>query len=1129
MTADRPFELDEPVDGGDDELIAALAFYDESLDTGQSALSDATLAFDPTWDDRFARLRDVLDELARLREAETPRPAGESSAKASEAGHAATAPTDDDAPRRIGRFIILEELGRGGHGIVFRAQDPVLGRELALKVPRPELLLSKSARERFLREGRSTASLAHPNLVTVFEAGEAGPVCYLAQEYCPGPNLETWIRAQGQPIPPRQAAELVAQLAEGVEHAHHRGVVHRDLKPGNVLMQPTSEGAGANRQSEACTAKNLSDATQWTPRIVDFGLARLEEGSATLTATGALVGTPAYMAPEQLEAARGEVGPASDIYALGGILFQVLTGQTPFHGASQTELIKQILLDEPRRPRQVRCDVPADLEAICLRALEKRPADRYVTAGDMAADLRRFLRGEPTLARPLKTHERLVRWARRKPWAAALVATVAVALVALFSVLSWSNVKLSRAYREVVTHEQSARQSAQQVRQRAYVSDMRLLDEVWFESNATQMREILDAYNHGEPDIRGFEWWLYHRLFFEEYPSQVVARHAGAIQSIAASPVENCAAVAGADGVIRLYDAAGRLRNELIGHQGDVNCLAFSSDGRTLASAGNDHLVRVWDVATAALLSTLQGHSDWVSSVAFLGDDKSLASGGADRAIILWGLNDGSERGRLLGHTDTVRSLAYHRNTNTLFSAAEDCSLRAWDLVQLREWPDREPTGEDYPDPQRWIRQLAVERDQSSLCGVVFGNQWANWDLRKNPQILLHRCEALDSATRSLAVSGTPQGGMLAVGEEDGNILYLPLAVADSERRILRGHGASVDALAMSHDDRYLWSGSVDGELRQWSIEESRPVLRYVTKDALSDSFAIAPAGDRLAIVTKERELQIIDWASLEVIDRCPTKELTPDSVRFAPDGRRLAWATQRNELQMLEVGGTRWQLALAGDVQVGALSFDPSGNVVVAAGRGGVVLIDTVARREIGQLPHPEVVHTAIYRNANELVTSCQDGVLRVWNIKDRKVVREVRPGGAVLRDLCVSRDGRLVAVRGFRRLFVIELDSMKTVADLAQRGEYGGLAFLGDDRTLLAWFDNSEGWAWNVQTWQAIGNLKPLPRLVSFRASADGFRLVGADTKVLWVVDARPVPLPSQSAPDATRSSHPAQASSK
>ncbi|MBX9790995.1 MAG: hypothetical protein K2Y37_18910 [Pirellulales bacterium] len=241
--------------------------------------------------------------------------------------------------------------------------------------------------------------------------------------------------------------------------------------------------------------------------------------------------------------------------------------------------------------------------------------------------------------------------------------------------------------------------------------------------------------------------------------------------------------------------------------------------------------------------------------------------------------------------------------------------------------------------------------------------------------------------------------------------------------------------------------------------------------------------------------------AALALYDESRESAAAADAESTAPTDRRF------------QERFARLQLSLDGDVQVRWVSFDPSGSSVAVAGRDGVVLIDTGARREIGRLPHPAIVQTALYRNADELVASCQDGALRVWSLKDRKVVREVRPGEAVLRNMCLSRDGRLAAVRGFRRLFVIELDSMRIVASLAQRDEYGYLAFLGNDRTLLAWFDDQEGWIWNTESWQAMGELSVLRPLSHVRASADGFRLVTTGDE-FSLVDATPLAPPPRAA---------------
>jgi tetratricopeptide (TPR) repeat protein len=274
----------------------------------------------------------------------------------------------------IGRFQVRRELGRGGFGVVFLAFDPRLGRDVALKVPRPDVLTSRELRERFHREARAAAGLDHPNIVPVFEAGEAGPTCYIASAYCPGPTLRDWLRSRTEPVPFAEVATLTAALADGAGHAHARGIVHRDLKPANVLL-------GAE------------------PKITDFGLAKLADAAEPMTRSGAMLGTPSYIAPEQAEGTRA-VGPATDVYALGVILYELLTGRPPFVGESDLDTLRQAGSQEPVPPSRLRMRLPRDLETICLKCLEKETRRRYATGDELAADLRRFVAGQSVLAAP---------------------------------------------------------------------------------------------------------------------------------------------------------------------------------------------------------------------------------------------------------------------------------------------------------------------------------------------------------------------------------------------------------------------------------------------------------------------------------------------------------------------------------------------------------------------------------------------------------------------------------------------------------------------------------------------------------------------------------------------------------
>jgi serine/threonine-protein kinase len=328
----------------------------------------------------------------------------------------------------LGRFQLRRELGRGTFGIVYLAYDPGLGREVALKVPRLDALADPQLRERFQREARAAAGLEHPHVVPVYEAGEVGPVCYIASAYCPGPTLAQWLKQRDQPVLVRQAAALVALLADGVHHAHTRGVVHRDLKPANVLLavSPTEAHAPSGQPAES----GFLDAT---PRIADFGLAKilLEAGEASPTQSGAIVGTAEYMAPEQAGGKREEVGPAADIYALGVILYELLTGRPPLQAETPLETLLLVRSEDPLPPGRLRPKLPRDLETICLKCLQKEPRQRYASAQALGDDLRRFLAGEPVQARPTPAWVRGLKWAKRRPASAALLGVSAVALLAL--------------------------------------------------------------------------------------------------------------------------------------------------------------------------------------------------------------------------------------------------------------------------------------------------------------------------------------------------------------------------------------------------------------------------------------------------------------------------------------------------------------------------------------------------------------------------------------------------------------------------------------------------------------------------------------------------------------------------
>jgi tRNA A-37 threonylcarbamoyl transferase component Bud32 len=301
-------------------------------------------------------------------------------------------------------YQILAELGRGGMGVVYRARQAKLNRLVALKMILAGAHAGDDDRRRFLTEAEAVARLQHPNIVQIHELGEADGHPFLALELCPGGSLAD--KLAGTPLPPQEAARVAEQLARAVHHAHGKGIVHRDLKPANVLL-----------------------AEDGTPKVTDFGLAKRVEVGSGQTASGAILGTPSYMAPEQAAGSSKRVGPAADVYALGAILYECLTGRPPFKAAALAETLLQVLSEEPASVRQLQPGVPADLETICHRCLQKEAPNRYGSAAELADDLRRFQKEEPILARPVGRVEKAARWARRNPVVAGSLAAVLLVLV----------------------------------------------------------------------------------------------------------------------------------------------------------------------------------------------------------------------------------------------------------------------------------------------------------------------------------------------------------------------------------------------------------------------------------------------------------------------------------------------------------------------------------------------------------------------------------------------------------------------------------------------------------------------------------------------------------------------------
>ncbi len=507
-------------------------------------------------------------------------------------------PQAPDEIGRLGPYRILGVLGSGGMGVVFRAEDPRLGRIVALKVLSPRLAGRDTGRQRLLREAQAAAKLRHPGIVPLHEVGQQAEVTYLVYDLVPGPNLAALL-TKTQPAPD-QAAQWVAPIADALDYAHQMGIIHRDVKPANILLDAGNQ-----------------------PLLSDFGLAYCKDAGPTLTQEGDLLGTPAYMSPEQARGASKGADGRTDVYSLGVVLYEVLAGTLPFHGQSASVLHK-VIHEEPRPPRSHRPGIAADLETICLKAMAKEPASRYATAGDFAADLRRHLQHEPIRARRIGPVGRLRRWRRRNPALAATL-VVAVLLIALVAGLS---------FRRVVAERNRAERLAASL---ALDQGTNLCEKDEIAQGLLWMVKALELTPAEDDDLRG-----------------AILANIGAWQQQLVRP------------------------RAVLSFPAKTKLLATSKQG-SLVALVSKHTAYVVDLAAGRTLGSPAVCGETITAAAFSPDRQVLATGDAKGTVGFWEAGTGQPRGEPIRHDGVVRTVAFEPHGQWLLVGG-DKRVQRYDL-----------------------------------------------------------------------------------------------------------------------------------------------------------------------------------------------------------------------------------------------------------------------------------------------------------------------------------------------------------------------------------------------------------------------------------------------------------------
>ncbi len=1006
----------------------------------------------------------------------------------------------------FGRFEILRELGVGGHGMVFLARDPVLGRLVALKVPKPDVLINPSLRRRFLAEGRAAGILTHPNIVTVFESNEVGTICYLAQDYIPGPTLARWFEDHPGPVAPRVAALFFLQLAEAVSFAHSKQILHRDITPANILLAPPM-----NVQADLSLDK-------FAPKLTDFGMAKMKEIAAEeMTRTGAIVGTPAYMSPEQADGRTDLVYEASDVYSLGAVLYELLTDVRASKGKKSAGTLHRESHDRLTPPRQLIRGFPRDLDAICMKCLRSEPADRYQTAQALADDLRRFCEGRPVLVRPQPVLVTLAKWGRRNPIVSMLSTLVACSIFTMLVGSLWYNSLLQRALEIARVHEQNLLVRTDTLRRRVYADDMRQAADAWQDGNLLALRERLrDCIpKPGEADLRTFPWWVLSGQI--ENASQVIGSFA--VGDVAAPLVidsdQHIVYCGESDGIVRARSLpAGKLLYELRDPTGKaIHALHLARFGKTtrIVSGAEDGIVQIWDLANRRLVHTLPAHPKIATAVRFLGNEcEAIASGGDDGVIRIWNGNTGKLITELSGHTDVVRSFDEQSRLGILFSSSQDETIRAWDWRNGRA-DDRLDAGQlSCPRDSSWARAIALSPDGKFLAAGFRGGRFIEWNVtNESPEF--GKVVADDEFTSGIRALAWTNDLTVAVGLADSHMFVRRTKRIESTETIpLLGHTDWVMSLAVDGDEGAIVTSSKDGTIRHWPANQVHG--QFPNHSEKYDDVSPVSWSGNILTVCQNGEVSGYEMPEGRLRFRFSIPHIPSSSWSATlPDGRRFFVAEQRGDQYFFlafdcRTGEQIWQVPMGNEFPMkGALSNN--GSTLLLAVNREVWGLNV----ENGDLrfssPHPSAVNDLqCVPHTMSFVSVCMDGKIRFWDVTTG-ALRQTRAGHQNSAQwLAISANGARMATSG-EDLFVRvwDLPGGEQIATFSVGTELDGVFLVDEGRTLVT-RGGSQLRFWNVAEQIETGRWKTAGFGSFIRISADRKTLISHSSSGVRLLNGPP-----------------------
>jgi WD40 repeat protein/tRNA A-37 threonylcarbamoyl transferase component Bud32 len=1059
-------------------LEEVLEEYMRRIDRGEVVDRDQFLARHP---EVAAELRSYFagtDEVERLRqlpECGTP-------ASLPSGGLPQTCGLEEFRPgsgegRRVGDYELLEQIGYGGMGIIYKARQVRLQRLVALKMIRPDRLASPADVLRFRSEAEAAASLDHPNIAPIYEVGEHGGEHYFSMKLIEGGSLAQHLPRLAGDLP--AGVSLLRTVACAVHYAHQHGVLHRDLKPANILLDAEDR-----------------------PHVTDFGLAKrlgLKPGEVSLTQQGMIVGTPSYMAPEQA-ASQAAVSTAADVYSLGAILYELLTGRPPFRASTPLDTLVQLRELEPVAPRRLNRRVDRDLETVCLKCLHKQPDQRYPSAGALADDLERWLRGEPIQARPVGRCRRALKWARRRPTLAALSALLVVVSFAGVAGVIWQ-------WREAVAESRRASHFAEAEHRTAYARTIGQSYTEWLAGNADPGR-LLSEY---DAELRGWEWHYLRRLF-QIRQLATLSGHDDSVLAVALSPDGSRIASGSADRTVKVWDR--RSQREVLtlrGHTADVTALAFSPDGNRLASGSADGNVRIWDVVRGQNVLTWRGHAAAVTGLAFDPEGKRLASTSREELsgeLKLWDADKGTALASKTWHTP-LTAVAFSPDGQRLVTAGNEGYVKGlesgcvgWDAATLK------PVGSFKGLNERNVQwtSIAFSADGQWVAAGSSAGLVRVWDGKTAQEFPTPTQASVSGVSFS-----TRDGRILAAACAD-NTIRAWFTTNGDPAFTLRGHRGAVTAVACSSDGAYVASASRDRTVKLWDVHREDDDLTLRANKEFT-SVAFSPAGPCLASSTRDRAVRIRDITTGKVVARLQRLPETVNSLSYSADGVQLACAGNDGMVRLREVPTGRETLRLKGHSgSVHAVAFHSGGGRLASAGEDGTVrLWEVPSGLETFCLRgHDGAVHAVAFSpDGGRLASAGKDGVVRVWDTGGGQERLVLNDHNGPVYAVAFSLDGRRLATAGQDEIVRV-WDShtgepvqrlrghLGTVRGLAY-GPGGRLASAGDDLAVRLWDPAGHELL-------ALRGHKGVVRAVAF--SQDGHWLASAgDDRMIKVWDGTPL----------------------